>query len=105
MRVITKPSTDSAVRRSILLALADFAWQATRVARNLTELNRKRMLGLKSAAYSALSSARAAGTSAGENDLLVALSQFAREANGIAHDLPKPERGPVFDLKSTALSA
>src|ERR1035438_6338530 len=54
--------------------------------------------------FRSLNSARADGTSLGENELLLALSHFSRQANGVAHHLSEPEQGPVFALKSTALS-
>lgn len=104
MRLNTEASVDSAVRQNVLLALGDLARQADRVAWNLNGVKRKRVLTLKHAAYSALNSLRADGTSLGENELLLALSHFSRQANGVAHHLPEPEQGPVFALKHAALS-
>src|ERR1035438_4717305 len=104
LRLITENSVDSAVLHNVLLALADLARQADRAAWDLAGAKRKRVLALKHVAHSALNSARAGRTSLGENELLLALSHFSRQANGVAHRLPEPEQGPVFALKHAALS-
>ena len=92
--------------RTLNLRVLDFLATATNsLSRRLAGKSRRRVFGLRNAAYAALNLARVGRISPGNDDLLLPLSRFAREANRVAHALPEPDQGPVFALKGVALSA
>lgn len=101
MRTPTDPAPNSA---DLVLALGDLARCAARIGRTLCGINRKRVADLRSCAYSAINSTRSAAAPTRESVLLLVLTRFALEANGVAHNLPEYKREAVFALKSGALS-
>jgi hypothetical protein len=98
-------ASDSALRTLNLRTLGFLATAANSLAHHLAGKSRRRVFGLRNAAYAALNSASVDRISPGNDDLVLPLSRFAREANRVAHALPESDQGPVFALKGVALSA
>jgi hypothetical protein len=98
-------ASGNALRTLNLHALGFLATASNGLVRRLSGQSRRRVFGLRNAAYAALSLARVDRISPENADLLLPLSRFAREANRVAHALPEADQGPVFALKGVALSA